>query len=79
LLPPHAQASPDQAALLQSPPRRRIDPFEVTPSKTSGQFAPIDPVPFVPSLLILGRYIRRIGHNIVNPFSLSWSWIQKPQ
>jgi hypothetical protein len=67
LFPPHAQASPDQAAVLQSPPRRRIDPFDVTPSKTPGQFAAIDPIPLVPSLLILGRYIRRIGHDIVNP------------
>ena len=68
LLPTHAQAGPDQAAILQLPPRRGIDSLDITTAKTPGQFAAIDSIPFVPSLLVLGRYIRWIGHDILDAF-----------
>jgi hypothetical protein len=68
LLPTHAEPSPDQAAILQFPPRRRVDSLDIPTAKTPGQFTAIDSIPFVSSLLILGRYISGIGHDILDAF-----------
>jgi len=68
LLPTHAQAGPDQTAILQLPPRRDIDSLDITTAETPGQFTAIDSIPFVPSLLVLGRYVSRVGHDILDPF-----------
>src|SRR5512139_3636937 len=68
LLATHAQAGPNQAAILQPPPRRGIDPLDLFPAKAPSQFAAIDSIPFVPSLLVSSRYVSRVGHDIVDAF-----------
>jgi hypothetical protein len=70
LLAAHAQPGPNQAAILQLPPRRGIDSLDIPTAKTSGQFTAIDSIPFVPSLLVLGRYVSGVGHDILDAFFL---------
>ena len=66
LFPTHAQPGPDQTAILQFPPRRNVDPFELSVAKTSVQLTAIDPIPFRLSLFVLGRYIRRVYHQTID-------------
>jgi hypothetical protein len=70
LLPNHALTGPDQAAIFQLRPARDIDPFDLPIPKTSGQFAAIDPIPFGPSLLVLGRDVSRVHYDTLDSFLL---------
>jgi len=72
LLPTHAQACPGQAAILQLPPRRSINPLDLIPAKPPGQFAAIHSIPFSPPLLVASRYVRRVGYDILDPFVLQF-------
>ena len=70
LLPNHALTGPDQAAIFQLRPARGIDPFDLPIPKTSGQFTAIDPIPFGPSLLVLGRDVSRVHYDTLDSFLL---------
>ncbi len=68
LLPTHTEAGPNQAAILQPPSRRGVDPLDIFSTKAPGQFAAIDAIPFVPSLLVLGRDVRWVGDDVLDAF-----------